>query len=353
VTRVLTFEEALEEAESPGLLLGNGFSIAWSYEAFSYQSLRSKAQLDALHCGADDLFDALETSDFEVVIERLRTADLIVRLYGGDADIARKAAADAATLREALASALATNHPPHAGAISEQQYRSVRAFLSHFECVYTLNYDLLLYWACLHEDETRGVPSGDGFRSDPDEPDAPWVTWDMAHSWGQKIHYLHGALHLFDAGDRLRKLTWIRTEVPLIEQIRDQLEERSYPLVVTEGRSRDKLEKILHSGYLSKAMRSFSSVTRDLFVYGHSLAENDAHVLGAIVDGGIGRLYVSVYGDPASSDNRQLINRANALSELRQARRRERKQREKPLVVRFFDATSVRVWEGEGEAPTA
>lgn len=344
---VLSFEEALAAAsDTRNLLLGNGFSMAWSWEAFSYGTLRKKADFSEMVCDPDELFDALDTSDFEVAIERLHATDLIARLYDPDSEIAADAAADAEIVRDALANALAANHPDNVGAIPDEQYASVRAFLSHFSCVYTLNYDLLLYWACLHEDEVAGVPSGDGFRADPDDLNADWVTWDMAHSYTQELHYLHGALHLFDAGDRLKKLTWTRTAVPLIDQIRGQLDERSYPLVVTEGSSEDKLEKIMHSAYLSRGMRSFSATGKDLFVYGHSLADNDEHVLRAIVNGKIERLFVSLYGDPTTPENQAVIARAEALSERRRVREEERR-RPRQLRVTFFDAASASVWDSE------
>lgn len=345
MTQILTFAEAIDQAsEEPHVLLGNGFSIAWDYHAFSYESLMTKANFGEMHCEALSLFGRLETTDFEVAIERLRATDLIVRLYDPKSEIAQKAAADAEVLRDALAAALALNHPENVGSVSEEQYDSVRTFLSHFKCAFSLNYDLLLYWATMQEDD-RDVPRGDGFASDPDDPDAPWVVWDMAHSWSQKVHYLHGALHLFDAGDRLRKITWKRTSVPLVDQIRSQLAERSYPHVVTEGRSKDKLDKIMHSAYLSKAFRSFAAIggkKNDLFIYGHSLAENDEHILDAIERGKVQRLFVSVYGDPARPANQAMIARALAMSDRRGHHTDHRAA--KALTVQFYDAESASVW---------
>ena len=349
MTEILSFDQALAAASAkPRLLIGNGFSIAWNYEAFSYGSLRQKADFSGMNCEAEELFEHLDTSDFEVVIERLRATDAIARLYDPTSAIAAQAAQDAEVLRDALAHALASNHPDTIGSISDQQYRSVRTFLAHFECVYSLNYDLLLYWATMKDGDGLDVPKGDGFREDPDEPDAPWVTWDMAQSWSQEIHYIHGALHLFDAGARLKKLTWIRTGVALLDQIRDQLAERSYPLVVTEGTSSDKKDKILHSAYLSKAFRSFSAIggREDLFVYGHGLAESDEHVLDAIVRGKLPRIFVSVYGDPETTENEALIERALLLADGRAAHVAETNRRTaKTLEVRFIDAASAQVWD--------
>lgn len=120
---------------------------------------------------------------------------------------------------------------------------------------------------------------------------------------------------------------------------------------MTEGKSTDKKDKILHS----KAFRSFSAVggSHDLFIYGHSLAESDEHILDAIVRGKVRRIFVSVYGDPDSVENRALIERAFLLAERRadivaQTNRRTAKE----LYVAFYDAGSAQVWDlAPGAAP--
>jgi hypothetical protein len=148
--------------------------------------------------------------------------------------------------------------------------------------------------------------------------------------------YLHGSLHLYDSGSELAKITWSRTQVPLIDQIRGALAEGRYPLIVTEGTSDEKVSKILHSAYLNHAIRSFSSIKGALFVYGLSLAPNDHHLLQRIVDGSIEAIYVSMYGDSESEDNTLLRSRAEELAAQRPGHR--------PLTVRFFDADSAKVW---------
>src|SRR3546814_6226682 len=54
---------------------------------------------------------------------------------------------------------------------------------------------------------------------------------------GQRVHYLHGALHLFDAGAELQKYTWVNTGKPLLEQAREAMGADKFPLFVAEGRS--------------------------------------------------------------------------------------------------------------------
>lgn len=340
----LSFDEALNRSAGAKrhLLLGNGFSMGWNRDAFSYETLRQKADLTSLSCDGDALFDALHTSDFEVVIDRLGGMGSLLGVYEPGAALIDQSAADAEIIREALAVALAGHHPDHVGAVLAKQYLAARRFLQHFDRVFSVNYDLLLYWSTLQDEiDDLEVVGDDGFRDDPDDEGADWVTWDNAGSRrNQTVHYLHGALHLFDAGDRLKKLTWKRTAVPLLDQIREALGRGEYPLVVTEGTSAEKLRKIDHSAYLSGSYRSFGNIQHALFIYGHSLAENDDHILNLIVRGKVSRLYISLYGDPEGPNNRRIRKRAQQMADGRLIRT----DGKKPLAVHYYEADSAAVW---------
>ena len=230
---------------------------------------------------------------------------------------------------------LAAKHPDYPHDIQTDEYQAARTFLSHFERIYTLNYDMLLYWTVMQDMEPK--PSRDDGFGNADDPDAEYVVWKPYIKFdSQRLFYLHGSLHLYDRGYELAKITWSRTAIPLLDQIREALAERRYPLIVTEGSSPQKVTRILHSAYLNHAIRSFSAIGGALFVYGLSLADNDEHLTRLIVDGPIKALYVGLYDYPNSDDSGQIIARARALA----ARRPD----EKPLKVQFYDAASARVW---------
>lgn len=337
---VRTFDQALERAAefSPRhVLLGNGFSMAYDPTAFNYVKLLDDADFSDLSVDMRRVFENFGTSDFEKIIEFLRAAAQLVEMYESvDSELAGRFAADADALRAALAGVLARLHPDHVGMLSDEQYRSVRQFLSHFKRIYTLNYDLLLYWATMRE-VGPSIPRNDGFGEDPDDPGREWVVWRDTRDFDQqRIFYLHGALHLFDGGDELRKLTWCRTDIRLIDQIRGALDEALYPLVVTEGTSEEKKSKILHHAYLMHALRSFSRIQGAVFVYGCALSDNDDHILREIVHGKLKAMFVGLYGDPDSTDNRSIRTRAEAVAGGRDHRN--------PLRVEFFDAESANVW---------
>ena len=112
----------------------------------------------------------------------------------------------------------------------------------------------------MHEEEIPEIRISlghdDGFRKDEDDLDAPYVEWQgEGAAQGQCIHYLHGALHLFDACPQLQEYTWINTGVALVDQANDALKHNLFPLFVAEGDSNSKLTKVQHSAYLHHSFK--------------------------------------------------------------------------------------------------
>jgi hypothetical protein len=166
----------------------------------------------------------------------------------------------------------------------------------------------------MHTQSSAVLVSDDGFRKPEDDFDAGYVVWESSQSHQQNLHFLHGALHVFDTGIEIQKYTWINTGIRLIDQIRDALKRDYFPIFVAEGSSNEKLERIRHSDYLAKGYRSFAEITGALFIYGHSLASNDEHYLKRIEKGKVSRVYVGIFGDPGNDANKQIITRARLLA---------------------------------------
>ena len=363
---MITFAQALEETEDRKrlLLLGNGFSISLFPECFSYASLFDEAVEAGLFSDHPELLEAfklLGTTDFELVMETLKNAASLAPLYGSDKV---RMVQHAELLKEVLVQAIAGRHPSRPSEITDDQYRNCRAFLAEFigddrarrGNVFSLNYDLLLYWSILHDmfdiDWSDGnfntnpdqiLGNDDGFRAPEDDYDADYVAWEQFEaSKGQTISFLHGALHLHQRGSELAKLCWERSgSRPLMDQIRAALDEDRYPLFISEGNTEQKLKRINNNAYLAKGLRSFSecckTVSAALFVIGHSLADNDEHVLKRIRKGKIATLYVSIFGDPESAPNKVVIAKAHSIA----AHRPE----SHPLSVRVIDASTINIWD--------
>ena len=350
----MSFAEAIADSarfSKRHLLLGNGFSIACRADIFHYGSLFAQADFAAAP-EVVDVFKALETQDFEAAIRALENASKILPTYlSGDGAAVAKMLVHAAALKEILVQTIAGNHPHIPSDIPDEKFWACRQFLAHFlagdkaGCVFTLNYDLLLYWTLMHEDMPFGgrlnLATNDGFGNDEDAPDAEYVVWQgetNAHS--ASVMFLHGALHLFDSGKELLKYTWIRKGVPLLDQAREALANDSYPLFVAEGTSAQKKTKIRHNAYLYQGFKQFTANAMQgkhcMFIFGHSLAENDDHILNRIGRGRCKKIYVGIFGDPLSSPNQQIIARAKGLADLREAKW--------PLDVAFYDAASAKIW---------
>lgn len=335
---VLSFVDALSlapETSKRHALLGNGFSRAWRDDIFSYDALLEQARFENLSPFARRAFEALGTTDFEEVMRALRSAATLVNLYDNNAELQRRLFQDAIGLQEVLVQAIAGRHPDRPHAVSEDEHCHAKSFLANFGSIYTLNYDLLLYWALMQQELAPHVPFDDGFRT-PDDGPCEYVTWEVEKTDKQTVFYLHGALHIFDAGHEIQKYTWVNTGVALIDQIRSALEANLYPLFVSEGESRQKLEKIKHSDLLARGYRSFSKIGGALFLYGHSMATNDQHIIRLIEKNKCSKLFVSLFGDPESPANRRIRECSLEIANARPPTR--------SLEVRFFDATSAHVW---------
>lgn len=351
---LMTFADAIADSEQFSkrhLLLGNGFSIACRADIFHYGSLFGQADFSNVP-EVLAVFDALGTQDFEAAIRALENAAKILPAYvpHGDEAIATMLK-HAAALKEILVQTIAGNHPHIPSDIPDDKFWACRRFLSHFlagdkpGCVFTLNYDLLLYWTLMHDDMPFDDPIdlgiNDGFGNDEDDPDADFVVWQgetNAHS--ACVLFLHGALHLFDLGKELQKYTWVRKGVPLVDQAREALARDEYPLFVAEGTSAQKKTKIRHNAYLYQGFKQFTANVQQgkhcMFIFGHSLAENDDHILKRIGKGRLKKLYVGIYGDPLDAVNQTIMQRAQALAGLRHEKW--------PLEVAFYDAASASVW---------
>jgi hypothetical protein len=342
----VSFDAAMKLVDGRGnihLLLGNGFSIALRRDIFSYGSLFENADFSG-EPEIAQLFDVLETQDFEIAIRHLNDAVRVLRVYQPEQrELLSKLERHASIIKTALVSAIAKHHPNRPYDISNKHYAACRRFLSRFDHIFTLNYDVLLYWTLMQDEvDALDLKPDDGFRHPENGEEFSYVSWQRGHS--ATVSYLHGALHLFDQGTEIIKYTWSKTDVPIVDQVRSALDENKYPLFVAEGTSASKVERILHNAYLAKALRSFEgccgNAKNTIVIFGHSLAENDMHILRCIAGGGCANLLIGLYGDPDSAANRAIAASAEELA----ASRRNKKRGRFPLKITYYQAESAKVW---------
>ncbi|MEQ8287870.1 DUF4917 family protein [Thalassospira sp.] len=320
----INFSEAIElTAESPrAVLLGNGFSIAQAGGNFDYANL---LEYSGLEPGSPirNVFRELNTIDFEEVMHALEQTSIIETAYDEE-DRSVLFQNDANHLREALIHAVKEVHPAIQFDVPDEQHQACAAFLKQFANVFTLNYDLLLYWVILNAEErlhSDGFGLGDqvgGFRTF--QEDAYCSTY-----------YLHGALHLF-LNRQLETQKRIVTTATIIDDIAASIRHRQQlPLYVAEGSSIQKKSKIYSIPYLRHCYEELTSLSGSLFVFGHSVADNDEHIYDAIFESKIEKFVFCVHRPEDGWDG---IRESLA----RYAERRD------DIEFLYVDASSANVW---------
>lgn len=317
---IISFDEAIERTGGDRtLLIGNGFSA----EYFNYATLLAASGLPE-----DDpvrgLFAALRTNDFEAVVAALETAVMVERAYD-EKTRAECLDADAQRVREALVTAINATHPAHRDGLGDR-FASSAAFLAHFDRVFSLNYDLLLYWVNLEE---AHLSDGFGLGERSGQFIGPFREDAYCH-----IYNLHGGLHLFDngLGEIIKAVDEGDGVIATIgKTIQDK---RKMPVYVAEGTSAQKVRKINSVPYLRHCLDQLRQTTSTLFVYGHSADENDAHIYSAIFTPEVKHLYFGIW-EPTEEKIRTLDGQLAKYQKVAGAE----------ADYTFFDSASAHVWE--------
>ena len=325
---MLTFDEAMGQVPTganKAILLGNGFSQSWDGTIFNYQNLFTQADFGARETEIRGVFNRFETYDFETVMHKMLAAADVLEIYGGDVATIQQIRADAVQLKEALITAIATTHPERPYDVNNSQYRAVRTFLSQYSKIFTLNYDLLMYWA---RNQGGIVPldfdTDDGFRNRNE--------W-QGYGTNQQIFFLHGGLHIYDTSTAIKKHIYTNGGDSIVDQVRNNLRNNKFPLFVSEPTYEKKKIRISHNPFLDFCFRALKELDGALFIYGHSFDESDLHVFEQITLSRCNRAYVSIYGDERSPSNQRTI--ANARTFLART----------GLTLDFFSAESAPVWQ--------
>ncbi len=288
------------------LMLGNGFSIALFPNIFSYASLAGLASPQI-----NNLFNRFGTKDFEHVMRRLTTALEVVNIYSPNSQPANQMQIDLDELRTTLIDAISQLHPETLWDIDNEHYEKCHKFLNHFESgnKYTFNYDLLLYWVYMRflgVDEKR-LQHGDGFsRSERGAP----LTWRDNPPEPQNVYYLHGAMHFFENNRIISKLKGTDNNIPLQNQVRNKINRGKYPMFISEGTKDHKRLRIQNSTYLKHAFDSLDDIKDNLFIFGHSLGDEDDHVFNQVnSQSDLKNIFISIHGDINSGDNQLIVNK--------------------------------------------
>ena len=321
---------AIQDQFRDGLVLGNGASIA-IHQGFKYESLYKEAQQRKfLDENAIAIFEAFGKNqhDFELVLRRLwyaRQVNQALNLSGDAVDLVDNAYQ---TIRNALIRIVRATHVTYDDA--SQYFEPIAQFVSHFRTVFSLNYDLILYWAAMYGNTAKIGKFRDCFHyvtSGNLVLDPSWGTYRDGDG-ATLFFYPHGYLALArDVSDEEHKLRASSTK--LLDAILTSWEDgKVLPVFVCEGTSDHKLRSINGSSYLGRVyLNGFEEIQESVVIYGWSMGEQEQHIVDQILSQQPKAVAVSVW-----NGNMDTVGRANQLF----AGKVER------LV--FFDAQSPGAW---------
>jgi len=292
------------------LLLGNGFSVAYDHEIFSYNALHEFVK-NLNDKDLSKILELIETRNFEVIMQYLDNFSALVDAFGGDPKLKKRIETASAKLKKSLLDAVKAMHPEHVFKVPEDQSKACAAFLQNFlnttGCIYSTNYDLLLYWALMRNTELRhGDGCGRELENDTGEYMAPEDKEWSELTWGknrddQNVFYLHGALPFFDNGVAVVKEEY-DVYNHLLQNISARMEKGEYPIFVTAGNGQQKLNHITHNQYLTYCYDNFCQAEGSLVTYGFSFGPNDEHIIAAVnkaarrkVPNKLWSIYIGVY----------------------------------------------------------
>lgn len=270
------------------LIMGNGFSMAYDPKIFSYNALYDFIEkLDDPVLSV--LFKAINTKNFELVMRQLDNFIEVTKALGSEELLVKLIHAHK-LLQKSLIDAITDLHPEHVFNVDEAKsiscYTYLQDYLSNQGKVFSTNYDLLLYWVLMRNEAKMAI---DGFGREllnPDEvqkgAEQEWsdLLWGK-HKGEQSVYYVHGTLPIFDNGIDIEKEVY-RDHEYLMTNIRKRLAKKEYPIFVTAGNGKEKLNHIMHNKYLTFCYEQLSQIQGSLVSFGFNFGEYDEHIIEAI-----------------------------------------------------------------------
>jgi Domain of unknown function (DUF4917) len=342
---LMQYDEMMASLKKKGrttsLLMGNGFSMAYDKSIFSYNALydflatKENPQLIKL-------FAAIKTKNFELIMQQLDTTLKLLDAFDSDASLIERVANTSEQLKLGLIEAIKDLHPEHVFKIPEHKSIACANFLNAFlegdGQIFTTNYDLLLYWVLMSQSVESHV---DGFGRELQNPQEAeqgqtkdWsdLIWGP-HQIEQNVHYLHGAMHIFDTGSEIEKEQYAEGTY-LLEKIHARLNRAEYPVFVTAGNGDEKLSQIRHNRYLSHCYDQLSCIDGSLIAFGFNFGQYDDHIIDALNRAfhirskqppKLWSLYIGIYSAADLDHIKTIENKFH-------------------MPVRMFDAKTANVW---------
>mgnify|MGYP004629031455 CR=1 FL=1 len=276
------------DLKNTAIILGNGASISIS-SGFSYSNLYTKASTDNEFPAT--IFNKLNTNNFEAVIYQLDIAKIVNEAITEPSpsitELNQIITNTNTKIRQSLIQTIQSIHPEYSVlpflTHSEETVKKLLNYLTQFEYIINLNYDLLVYYILLHQTNRFT----DYFL--PDNTANNKLTFNEEINWltdQVKLYYPHGniVLGVNNIGEE-EKITY-HPPATLLQTILNRWSNDTnfYPLFVCEGSSTEKIKSISRSYYLNYIYRNIlPKLPENIICYGWSLSENDEHILKQIL----------------------------------------------------------------------
>ena len=271
-----------------------------------------------------NLFEVTKTNNFEVVMHELDTFISLSEKLGLPSEVGSRMKSLKDCLEKSLIEIIKEMHPDCVFNLSEENIQNCGNFIEPYctdgNSIISTNYDLLLYWVLMRykpksidgeNDKTFSDGFSYKFQEGLSEDDPGWIddilTWNGSDN--QNIFYAHGALHIFDTGTSYMKEQYDGPNGKFImDAIRARIHNGGYPVFVTAGDANQKLNQIIHNGYLSDCYNHLKSITGRLVTFGFSFGNSDTHIIDALNEAAQGRgkllsINIGVFSD---SDRRHI-----------------------------------------------
>lgn len=279
------------EFSGAGLILGNGASIAFDEERFSYSSILTEARnLGRITPALEKVFKFMNTTDFERVLQGLWQAKYVnaalgvsnPRLAGAYSDVQR-----------ALIETVRHIHGNVSHNSIAERLDKAADFLLQFRTVLSFNYDVLVYWAMMKGNDRLKNNFADCFKNQLFQYD-----WENFHNrYNTLVFYPHGNLIIGRDINGIEYKIHAKNISNLIETIiHEWTKEELAPVFVSEGTSEQKKVTIDRSRYLSTVFNEvIPKIGEKVVIYGWAMTEQDNHLIEAIKTSPISRFAISVH----------------------------------------------------------
>ena len=280
------------------LLLGNGAGIAID-QSFSYSSLLKHA-INKKHLLEEirGFFYILNTEDFELVLRLIWQANYVNKILRVVDKKSQKVYRD---IQNALIKSVREIHPAHD--LEKMCLGNIYKFMRQFKTIFSLNYDLISYWAVLYGNKNvnDGHKIKDCFIDKKFGGEYRWqeLRKPCYERTVSLILYPHGNLVLYKAINGIEGKIAACYESNLLETIIQKWRTENYtPLFVSEGSADQKEQSIKNSYYLSTVFEEVLPEEKEsLVIYGWGICENDEHILNKLSKSKIKKVAISVYND--------------------------------------------------------